>query len=148
MKNITIQIPDMQSSHCQMRVSKAINSLNGVIIQEIKPGTATVAVENETQEQSVIRAINEAGYKTTALNVASTTRNDGETFHFTTNINCSNCVSKVALDLNATEGICHWEVDTNSKAKTLTVQSSGINPEGIIKAVKKAGFEIELINDK
>lgn len=37
-----------------------------------------------------------------------------ETLQFKTNINCSGCVAKVTPELNETEGIWHWNVDTNS----------------------------------
>lgn len=143
MKTITIQIPEMQSSHCQMRVNKAIATVNGTVLAEIKPGVAVVRLENETQQQNVINAINQAGYKTLIENKVPA---DGEVFYFKTNIKCGGCVSKVSTNLNAAEGISHWDVNTNSPDKILTVQSAGISRETIISTVKNAGFEIELIN--
>lgn len=66
-------------------------------------------------------------------------------FTFRTNINCSGCVARVTNVLDKEEGICHWQVDTLSKDKILTVHSEGITEEGVITAVQKAGFNIELI---
>lgn len=64
---------------------------------------------------------------------------------FKTNINCSGCVAKVTPFLNSTEGIQHWEVDTNIPEKVLTVQSAGITSEQVIATIQKAGFKIEVL---
>lgn len=70
-----------------------------------------------------------------------------DTLKFKTNINCGGCVAKVAPELNATEGICHWNVDTNNPNKILTVETDSATKETIIDTVKKAGFKIEeLVN--
>lgn len=65
-----------------------------------------------------------------------------QTFQFKTNINCSGCVATVTPVLNDTDGISHWEVDTTSKDKVLTVASEGITGQEVIEAVQKAGFKI------
>ncbi len=69
----------------------------------------------------------------------------GERFQFKTNINCSGCVAKVTPALNEASGIVHWEVNTNSKEKILTVQSGGITQEQVMEVVKKSGFQITAI---
>ncbi|MBS1644896.1 MAG: heavy-metal-associated domain-containing protein [Bacteroidetes bacterium] len=69
--------------------------------------------------------------------------NTTESLRFKTNINCSGCVAKVSPLLNEAEGISQWSVDTGNKDKILTVQTSGIAPEGVIKKVQEAGFKIE-----
>ena len=66
-------------------------------------------------------------------------------FKFKTNINCSSCVATVTPFLNDAEGVCHWEVDTTTKDKVLTVKSTGISHQEVIEAVQKAGFKIESI---
>lgn len=72
--------------------------------------------------------------------------NNNQNLKFTTNINCSGCVSKVRPHLDNTDGVCHWDVDTTSKEKILTVASKGITVEEIVELVKKVGFKIELLN--
>jgi copper chaperone len=59
--------------------------------------------------------------------------------------NCSGCVAKVTPALNEASGIAHWEVNTNSKEKILTVQSGGITQEQVMEVVKKSGFQITAI---
>ena len=66
-------------------------------------------------------------------------------YQFKTNIDCSSCVAIVSTFLNDARGIAHWEVDTTNSAKILTVVPDGINPQGVIAAVEKAGFKIESI---
>lgn len=69
------------------------------------------------------------------------------TLKFKTNINCGGCIAKVTPELNAAEGICHWNVDTNNPNKILTVEADSASKEQVIEVVKRAGFKIEeLVN--
>jgi copper chaperone len=61
-------------------------------------------------------------------------------YTFTTNIQCSNCLSKVSPKLNEQSGIQAWQVDLQDPARTLTVETETLTPEDIRKAVLKAGF--------
>ncbi len=70
---------------------------------------------------------------------------ENKNFKFRTNINCSSCVATVTPFLNDAEGVCHWEVDTTTKDKVLSVKSTGISHQEVIEAVQKAGFKIESI---
>ncbi len=144
MKTIQIQIPDMQSSHCQMRVNSAISAVEGTIINSLTPGIADVSVQDDSQQQKVLSAIEKAGYRASLVN--DTTSHAGETFAFKTNINCASCVAQVAPSLDAAEGVCHWDMDTKGKDKILTVHSDGISPEEIMETVRRAGFTIQNIN--
>jgi copper chaperone len=72
--------------------------------------------------------------------------NSIQNLQFKTNINCGGCVASVKPHLDNAEGICHWEVDTQSKDKIFTVRSEGITKDQIIETVQKAGFKIELLN--
>lgn len=144
MKTIQIQIPGMQSAHCQMRVNNAIRTVEGTIINSITPGVADITVQNTTQQVEVLSAIEKAGYANSITDDA--TSNAGETFIFKTNINCASCVAQVAPGLDAAEGICHWDVDTSGKEKILSVHSDGISREDIMEAVRKAGYKIEPVN--
>jgi copper chaperone len=59
---------------------------------------------------------------------------------FKTNIQCSNCLSKVSPKLNEQTEIHAWQVDLQDPDRTLTVETDALNPEDIQKAVLKAGF--------
>ncbi|WP_242929043.1 heavy-metal-associated domain-containing protein [Pontibacter vulgaris] len=64
---------------------------------------------------------------------------------FKTNINCGGCVSKVTPALNATEGVCEWNVDTTNSSKVLTVKTDSLTAPEIITVVEKAGFKAEML---
>lgn len=129
-----------------MRVSNAVKSIDGITINNIEPGVASISVENDVQQSDAIKAIEKAGYTVQQIESITQPEADEKTFLFKTNINCSNCVAKVASALNAVDGVCHWDVNTNSNEKTLSVHSIGISEQEVIEAVKNAGFQIELIN--
>ena len=63
-----------------------------------------------------------------------------KTLKFKTNIQCSNCLSKVTPKLNDQSGINSWNVDLADPDRTLTVETENLEPEDIKKAVLKAGF--------
>jgi len=63
-----------------------------------------------------------------------------KTLKFKTNIQCTNCLSKVSPKLNAEAGISSWEVDLSDPDRILTVETESLNEEDIFKAVLKAGF--------
>jgi copper chaperone len=65
---------------------------------------------------------------------------------FKTNINCSSCVNTVTPFLEAEKGIQHWQVDTSTADKVLTVEGDAIQKEVVIKTVEKAGFKIQPLN--
>lgn len=69
-----------------------------------------------------------------------------KSFQFKTNINCGGCLAKVTPFLNDAEGVCHWEVDTASKDKVLTVKSEGITEQEVMDIIRKTGFKMELLN--
>ncbi|TXK33233.1 heavy-metal-associated domain-containing protein [Pontibacter qinzhouensis] len=62
---------------------------------------------------------------------------------FKTNINCGGCVSKVTPVLNATEGVCEWNVDTTQKDKILTVKTDSLSADEVVATVEKAGFKAQ-----
>jgi copper chaperone len=59
---------------------------------------------------------------------------------FKTNIQCSNCLSKVTPKLNEQSGIESWNVDLQDPDRTLTVETESLSAEEIKKVVLKAGF--------
>jgi copper chaperone len=68
-----------------------------------------------------------------------------ETLKFKTNIKCSGCVAGVTPSLNNTVGENNWKVDIQNPDKILTVTTQGITSDEVMKAVKNAGFQAEVI---
>ncbi len=70
---------------------------------------------------------------------------ENKNLQFKTNLNCSNCVSKVQADLDNANGISEWNVDTTNNDKILSVKSEGITEEEVIAIIKKKGFKAEYL---
>ncbi len=64
-------------------------------------------------------------------------------YSFRTNIKCNGCKSKVAAVLDASTAIDSWEVDLDSDSRKLTVKSSGLKQEDIIRMVAQAGYSAD-----
>lgn len=64
---------------------------------------------------------------------------------FKTNLNCSNCVSKVQGVLDNANGIRKWNVDTDNSDKILTIEADGITEAEVEAIIKKKGFKAEAI---
>ena len=64
-----------------------------------------------------------------------------ETLRFKTNINCGGCVKVVTPHLNQADQVESWQVDTDNPEKTLEVKSKDGNPQTVVAAVERAGFE-------
>ncbi|PKA84515.1 copper chaperone [Ulvibacter sp. MAR_2010_11] len=69
MKTLKIQIPNMQSSHCQMRVNSALSTISGVTNITTQSGEASIKVPNNTTSVAVIAVIEKAGYYVTNVGV-------------------------------------------------------------------------------
>lgn len=67
-------------------------------------------------------------------------------YQFKTNINCSGCIESVTPYLSANNEIKHWEVDTKSPDKVLTIETDNLSDEMIREIVKKAGYKAEKLN--
>ncbi|MES3035248.1 MAG: cation transporter [Gemmatimonadota bacterium] len=70
----TIAISGMSCGHCVTAVTKALNGVSGVVVQDVRIGSATVGVESEGALAAAESAISDAGYdvvKGRTLNVAS-----------------------------------------------------------------------------
>lgn len=69
-----------------------------------------------------------------------------ETLNFKTNIESSDDVAAVTLNLNNIEQVDGWNIDTAAPDKLLTVQTTDNRIANLVeKAVQEAGYEAELV---
>lgn len=68
-----------------------------------------------------------------------------KTVQFKTNINCGGCIKSVTPALNELDNLDTWKVDTENPDKILEVVLDDENEMTVVEAVKKAGFEIEMM---
>ncbi|KQS47178.1 MAG: heavy-metal-associated domain-containing protein [Flavobacterium lindanitolerans] len=62
MKQMIINIPDMQSAHCQARVNNAVKEIDGVQIQNVEAGKIAISIASDNTKNEVVKAIEKAGY--------------------------------------------------------------------------------------
>lgn len=59
---ITLNIPNMKSHHCQMTVSNAVNAAEGTIVS-IEPTKAVIEFDDHSSKEKIIAAVETAGYR-------------------------------------------------------------------------------------
>lgn len=59
---MTINIPNMQSTHCMTRVKNAVIEIEGVHIQNIEAGKLNASIASDQTKHLVEEAIEKAGY--------------------------------------------------------------------------------------
>ena len=64
---------------------------------------------------------------------------------YKTNINCGGCIQSVTPFLNDLDNVDEWKVDTDNPEKILEVEIDDNNADAVVNAVKKAGFEINVL---
>ena len=62
METITLTIPNMKSTHCQMTVTNAVKA-NGGIIRSVAPTKAEIELNDGITRQAIVKAIEQAGYR-------------------------------------------------------------------------------------
>ena len=80
MKKVELHIADMQSMHCQTRVTKIIQSVDGVVIEQVLPKVAVFISKDEEAKQQVVSAIERDGY-TVRESVSSTHEEQSSEFN-------------------------------------------------------------------
>ncbi len=64
MKQATFKISGMNCGHCVGQVTRVLSSLDGVRVDQVKLGEATVGYEpRQITAEEIAEAINEAGYQ-------------------------------------------------------------------------------------
>lgn len=64
----TMKIEGMMCEHCQARVEKILNDLDGVSAAvDLKAGTATCQCDDSVNNEVLSKAVTDGGYKVTAV---------------------------------------------------------------------------------
>lgn len=64
MDRVTLDIQGMSCGHCVGAVTRALESVNGVTVEQVRLGTATVSFDPAAADADAIaRAVEEAGYE-------------------------------------------------------------------------------------
>lgn len=63
MAEITLTVEGMSCQHCVMNVQKALDRIEGIRSSTVSVGSVTVDIADPAQKDSVMKAIQDAGYK-------------------------------------------------------------------------------------
>jgi Cu+-exporting ATPase len=137
--DITFNVNGMTCASCVGRVEKALKAVPGVESASINLATekATVHASPDTSFKSLYDAVEKAGYEvpaeTTSLSVSGMT--------------CASCVGRVEKALKKVPGVADATVNLATEKAQVTA-TAGVTPEALIAAVKKAGYEAALAEEK
>ena len=68
MERVDLRIAGMSCGHCVSSVRRALSELDGVRVEEVKVGSASVAYDPErTSVQDVVDVVNDQGYEAEAV---------------------------------------------------------------------------------
>ncbi|MDA3616676.1 heavy-metal-associated domain-containing protein [Polluticaenibacter yanchengensis] len=67
MQEVIINVPDMQSRHCQTMVINAVVGVDGIHVRNVESGILTIAFISDNLEGEVIKAIERAGYTVSGI---------------------------------------------------------------------------------
>ena len=67
-ENMTLKVEGMMCGHCEARVKKALEEIDGVVSAEVshEKGTAVVTLSKEVPAEILKKAVEDAGYKVLA----------------------------------------------------------------------------------
>ncbi len=69
MKTITLNIPSMKSSHCQMAVKHTVEKLEGAQLINTQSGQVKIAYDStKVTETAIVEAIEKIGYRVLTTN--------------------------------------------------------------------------------
>lgn len=67
MEKLKLDIQGMSCGHCVNHVTQALKGMNGVTVNQVEIGSATVQYDpSVTDQDSVAHAVSDAGYEATA----------------------------------------------------------------------------------
>lgn len=142
---VTYQVKGMMCAHCEGRVKKALEELEGVVSAKADHtvGTVVATVTKPLDYAQVQQAVAKAGYKVTGEEKTADGESDGTTVTLKVKgMMCAHCEGRVKKALEGLEGVTSAKADHNSG--TVEVTETRNVPENDFKsAILKAGYEYE-----
>ncbi|WP_075579929.1 heavy metal translocating P-type ATPase [Acidaminococcus massiliensis] len=142
---VTYQVKGMMCAHCEGRVKKALEELEGVVSAKADHtvGTVVATVTKPLDYAQVQQAVAKAGYEVTGEERTADGESDGTTVTLKVKgMMCAHCEGRVKKALEGLEGVTSAKADHNSG--TVEVTETRNVPENDFKsAILKAGYEYE-----
>lgn len=131
-QQLEIPIEGMTCASCVARVEKALNKIDGVLHSTVNLATekATVNALSALNIQQLYKTIEKAGYSIATQPIELDL----------VGMTCASCVARVEKALMKVDGVSHATVNLATEKAMVY----GGQPEALIQAVKKAGYEARL----
>ncbi len=136
----SLAIEGMSCASCVSRVEKAIAAVPGVTEAAVNLATERAQIgfdQPEPDLQAVVESIRQAGYevRTEPLELAI----EG--------MSCASCVGRVEKVLAAVPGVAQASVNLATEKASLRLISGAVTADELITAVKRAGYDAQLVRD-
>ncbi|MFC3282292.1 heavy metal translocating P-type ATPase [Litchfieldella rifensis] len=136
----SLGIEGMSCASCVGRVEKAIRGVPGVIDASVNLATqrAQVVFANDKADVAgVAQVVGAAGYPATTDTIELAVKG----------MSCASCVGRVEGKLTSVPGVLDASVNLATATATVKVIAEAVTTDGLIEAVKNAGYEAETIGD-
>ncbi|NKJ50378.1 copper-transporting ATPase [Burkholderia sp. SG-MS1] len=144
-----LDIGGMTCASCATRVEKALAKVPGVTRASVNLATERARVEGDASvdAEALANAVRKAGYEATP-----STRTDATPVEMQAatelaigGMTCASCAMRVEKALAKVPGVTHASVNLATETATVKLSSTAADPDALIAAVRKAGYEATLI---
>ena len=138
-KSLTFGIKEMSCASCVGRVEKALSAVSGVSQAHVNLAseTATITVDATFDTQSIITALDTAGYPA-----------ELKAYRFSVeNMSCASCVGRVERSLSAIPGVVSATVNLAKEEAAVRVLGAAVSPADIAATASAAGYPATLVTD-
>ncbi len=141
----TLRIEGMMCGHCEARVKKALEELEGIdsAVTSHEAGTAVVTINDKFDAAEAEKAVTEAGYDFVGIEEINENEQENNNMEKTVKINgmmCGHCEARVKKALEELEGIDNAVTSHDLNNAVLTVNDK-FDAAAVEKAVVDAGYE-------
>ena len=139
LKKTRFRLSGLDCADCAAKLEKRVKDLPGVVEVSINFGAAKMTVSHTTALEIILDAVKVAGYR------AELDDQSKATVFRVSGMDCADCAAKLEKKLQALPGV--MEAQINFGAGKLSVSHTA-SVETILHAIKAAGFEGQLANEK
>ncbi|WP_121323772.1 heavy metal translocating P-type ATPase [Paraburkholderia sp. RAU2J] len=144
-----LDIGGMTCASCATRVEKALAKVPGVTRASVNLATEQARVEGDAtvDAEALANAVRKAGYEATpsARTDATQVEMQPTTELAIGGMTCASCAMRVEKALARVPGVTHASVNLATETATVKLSSTAADPDTLIAAVSKAGYEATLI---
>ncbi|REE23297.1 Cu+-exporting ATPase [Paraburkholderia sp. BL27I4N3] len=146
-----LDIGGMTCASCALRVEKALNKVPGVTRASVNLATERARIESDAavDPETLANAVRKAGYDATLSAAADAPSLVAEAQQSTQlaigGMTCASCAMRVEKALAKVPGVLGASVNLATETATVSLDGVAAEPDALIAAVKKAGYEASLI---